>query len=400
MNLVYLTPLWTGVCQIFESGDIYSSPRGMKAFYKVFKSIIHDERINSIVVYLFVKKDKTSERQSISKRIGIKTSVIVYYWGNYWELLCAFARLTVEIINKCRRKEIDVIYSHGYCGAIGGVLCRLLRIPGATRIYGLSGVFDLSDKGVVKFALNSPLVFLSLRMVKDICIITDDGTSGHLFSSRYGSKRRKYITIRNGVDNLESRISKKPKNILPEKYISYIARIHPRKNQLLWIKALRQLNGSNLEIPCVLIGQVSDDHYHNQIKGYLRQHNMHEQITYIESLETEEINYIVKHSAYTGVLYEVANVGNMFMEAYSAGCPIISRNINGCLEAFPKNSYFNVDSHDPQVLADAMKSLWTNSDVRGRLSNAARTASVSLIPIWEARIEYEKNILLNIAKQK
>lgn len=151
----------------------------------------------------------------------------------------------------------------------------------------------------------------------------------------------------------------KVKYQLPNRFLLNVGTIEQRKNALLIVKALQQLNDN---IPLVIIGKETP--YVNELKTYLKKHNLEHRVHFLHKISFEELP----------ILYHLASVfiypsrfegfGIPIIEAIQCGTPVIAAT-GSCLEEAggPDSIYISPD--DEEALAKAIHHILTadNSDM-------------------------------------
>lgn len=145
-------------------------------------------------------------------------------------------------------------------------LTGLMLVP-LCRLMGIHVLFNERNPGIKM--CNNPIKRICLKMCKKI-------VSNSKSASEYMSKtlKRKVECINNGLEIPES-ISNQEN---PDTFTILVpARITKIKNQMSAVKAICILQGK-LELKLILAGQAEDDKYVNEIKKYIREHELQDQV--------------------------------------------------------------------------------------------------------------------------
>lgn len=388
MNIIYITPLWSGLTQFFFEGA--DSNSGMPAFYNVFQSILKDEKFKNVVVFLFIKGEKKEIK--VPKKYKNKLHVIPFFYDKKMSFIRSLLKLFFSSF-KSLRDEKSCIFAHGSLGGIGSILSLIHRRPIVRRIYGSFLIDEITHKKSTLF-MKHPLEFLSFSLPSSGTIITNDGTYGDKVYEKIGNRKSKLFFLMNGIE-------KKPIINFPNKinldvsspFISYVARFDTWKRQHLLLEALQQDSLTSHNIPCYLIGQKINNSYYESLEKEIKNNKMNH-IKLIPGLSHSEALWFLKNSCFTLSLYETSNLGNVFLEALAVGTPVITLN-DSSLNSIPKDTYYSVDNADKKKIADAILELWTCPSLRKKLSEKGLAFSKKHLLSWEERTKIEKDIILN-----
>ena len=152
----------------------------------------------------------------------------------------------------------------------------------------------------------------------------------------------KFCLIHNGVDtekfslNLSNRIKfRKENNISQDTFlIGLVARFHPVKNHLSFLKTIKEILVTNKDIKCVLIGK-NINYQNKQLKNLIEHSKINEKIILIE--ETSDINKVM-NGLDINVLPSLygETCPNALIEAMSSGTPCVASNLGEIKEIINK----------------------------------------------------------------
>lgn len=153
---------------------------------------------------------------------------------------------------------------------------------------------------------------------------------------------------------------------LPERFFLYIGSITERKNLLNICKALHIVK-EKLNIPLVIIG--SGGKYKKQVKKFITQNNLKEQIIFLSETEAAKKSPGYGSSADFPAIYQLSagviypsffeGFGLPVLEALWSKVPVITSNIS-CLPETGGDAAYYVNPHSPEEIAEGMIKLATD----------------------------------------
>lgn len=393
MNLLIITSVWTGAKPFFYEGKIES--QGMPAFTNVFFRLLEDKRINKVHIVLWNLED----REIIIPEI-YKDKVFVYPFAlNGISKLASLFKI-FQIIKKStslvKKNNIKRIIGFGSLAGISGIVGKLTGVSDFRRLYG-SFLINEINKPKWKLFLNHPLEYLTFSIGGKGLMITNDGTKGDLVFNKIGNvKKLPFHFILNGIDKDIAANIIKPEMDLPDKFISYVARLDRWKRQNLLIEALGILKKQGVKTPkTIIVGTAHDLIYVEELKLSIKNNNLTEDdIVIVYGLPINQVHYILKNSLMTFSLYHTSNLGNVFIESLQLGTPMIAINDTGSLNLIEKEGFFELKSDDVSDIANAIAKLLMDSDHRNKLSIGAIAHSNRNIKSWKERAEYEIDLIV------
>lgn len=152
---------------------------------------------------------------------------------------------------------------------------------------------------------------------------------------------------------------------IPKNYIFYPAQFWPHKNHKELILAVKYLNDNfNLNIPVVFVG--SDKGNKSYIKELVDKYKLKDQVYFLNFVKKADIISLYKN-AFALVYLSYFGPDNFPpLEAFALNCPVIASDIPGAREQLVDGAIF-VDPSNKEVIAEAIKSLWSNLDIREKL---------------------------------
>lgn len=182
--------------------------------------------------------------------------------------------------------------------------------------------------------------------------------------------------------SLEERARVRAEFSLPERYVFYPAQFWPHKNHARLVEALSLLKRDGLEVPLVLCGSRS---------GEAREANF---ARVLETAERGGVAALVRCLDYVpdaamSALYAEATALVMptffgptnipTLEAWAFGCPVLTSDIRGVREQCG-NAALLADPNSVEEIANALRQLWTNADLRESLAARGHARLASYTP--------------------
>jgi len=151
---------------------------------------------------------------------------------------------------------------------------------------------------------------------------------------------------------------------LPSAYLLSVGTIEERKNLFLTVKALKI---SGLDIKLVVIGKQTP--YAEQVKAYIRDNGMEEQVRFLKNVGTDELPAIYQMASLFVYPSLFEGFGIPILEALNSSIPVIAAT-GSCLEEAGGPASIYVDPRDANELAEKMKWVLTNPRQAGLMQKA------------------------------
>jgi len=152
---------------------------------------------------------------------------------------------------------------------------------------------------------------------------------------------------------------------IPRNYIFYPAQFWPHKNHVNLLYALKILHDKyKIRLPLVFAG--TDKGNKDYIQRMVRELGLQEEVFFLGYVPTEDLISLYQNAlALTYVTY--FGPGSIPpLEAFVLGCPVIASNVSGADEQLGDCAIL-VDPRRPDEIANAIKSLWDNPELRQEL---------------------------------
>jgi glycosyltransferase involved in cell wall biosynthesis len=160
------------------------------------------------------------------------------------------------------------------------------------------------------------------------------------------------------TEEIKSEIRKKYE--LPDKYLLYIGTIEERKDLLSIIRAIHE---HRINIPLVAVGKRTA--YYSMVKKYIEKHGI-VNVLFYHHIENRDLPSIYQQAEAFIYPSHYEGFGIPVLEALNSGIPVITSR-GGCLEETAGNGGLFVDPGNAEQLADAIRSVTENPEVRQKL---------------------------------
>lgn len=287
-------------------------------------------------------------------------------------------------------KDVDLIHLHTAkrMGSIARTICRLRNIPYIVTIHG--GLYDINQneainrmeptKNSFEWGKVLGLIFGSRRVYDDAhSIIT-------LNKNEYESTKENYpdknvYLLSNSVNIQQFQIPKdetfrEKHNIKKEKFVFLSsARIDKQKNQILILESFLELKKKNENIHLLLVGNITDMTYFEEIKTFISSNKLEDSITIITNLKpnsSELINTYLNSNAF--VLASTHEpFGIVALEAWASKLPLIISSVCGICNVIENEKTAMVFESESRIsLKEKMNRVLLDSKLKNRLiSNAS-----------------------------
>ena len=266
-----------------------------------------------------------------------------------------------SLLKAMKKHEIDVLFSPD------GSLSLFSNVPQIHVIHDLN--FEHFPKDLPWLVRWYYRTFFPKYAEKAKKIITVSNASKNDISKTYNIDESKIIVAWNGASELFNPISNVDKDqFLTQNglgnYFLFVGSLHPRKNVQRLTNAFEKFQKENNfpEIDLVIVGQPMWKGHRIQLSEFVKS-----KIRFTGHLsQTDLVKYISSAFALTYVPY-FEGFGIPLVESMRCGVPILSGNRTSLPEIAGEAAIY-CDPFDEDQIADGMKNLFLDSDLRTRLS--------------------------------
>ncbi len=263
-----------------------------------------------------------------------------------------------ELVRVCRRERPDIIHLNSpktvFLGRLAGVLAR---IP--IRIVSIHG-WSFSVPGIPRVAVWADRLARPLATAT-ICVSEFDRELGIAAGM---CARERTVVIHNGIDVRRFEATSHERRDVP--VVAFVGRLAPQKDPATFIQALAMLERNSYH--AIVAGSGPDA---DSIAAEIERLGLHDSV---ELLGVRDDVPQILSSADVFVLSSIyESLPISILEAMAAGLPVVATNVGGVPElVVDQQTGFIVGSRDPEALAQAMKKLLADPDLRRRFGSAAR----------------------------
>ncbi|KKR49595.1 MAG: Glycosyl transferase group 1 [Candidatus Curtissbacteria bacterium GW2011_GWA1_40_16] len=248
------------------------------------------------------------------------------------------------------RKDIDVIVAHAFLpGLIARLLILIKKRPAILVVHGTSVGTGLNQ---------GPKAFLEKFILTQIRYSAEITVSRDFLKIKNINNNIVYIP--NGVDPLSFRTNssiKREKNSL-----LFVGRLHPQKNLINLIEAIKLLDGENLDVKLTIVG---DGPLKQEVADIIKKYKLAEKIKLVGAKDRSELSKFY-NSASAFILPSIYEGQALtLLEAWAAKMPVIVTRTgdNTYLVKEGVNGYFIGDKNNPESIAKAIKETLGNKNL-------------------------------------
>jgi glycosyltransferase involved in cell wall biosynthesis len=328
----------------------------------------NDPHIDITVVDFFVAGERTRGVDVISLSANSK-----YDWRAYSRLL-----------NLLRRHRPDVLHVHpNAVGAIARLLGVLTNIPCLVTTEHSTH----TDFGIVRNLVNGGTNWLNDVIVANSSATADSFKQWEKILQ--SASNTETTVIHYGVNIKEIQGAPYPCDIqLPSGFkICWTGRLTDGKNLSSLLRAVSILRNDNIDIELVLAG---DGPMRAELEALARRLGIESSVTFLGWISERKNVYTVisKTDIFSfPSVYEGFGMSNV--EAMATGTPVIVNDIPVLREVVGDAGLF-VDATEPRQLADAIRELYDNPELRERLGEKARKRARTHFPLAKTVKEYNE----------
>ncbi len=282
-----------------------------------------------------------------------------------------------------RRENIDLFHAPHY------VLPPLIQCRSVVTIHDVIHLlFPEYLPGRLAYAYARASLFAAASRADRILTVSE--TSKNDILRRFKVPAQKIAVIYNAIDErLNVRPSEEQVTRVRERYqlddpfVLYVGNIKPHKNLERLIDAFDRLRRSGFDrVRLLIIGDEISKY--PALRRSVHQHKLHKHVRFFGfvPIETLAVLYRLASVFVFPSLYE--GFGLPPIEAMACGTPVVTSNVSSLPEVVGDAALL-VDPYDPESIADGMRQLLTNAELRATL--CARGLAQACKYSWQQSIE-------------
>ncbi len=347
----------------FDAKRAVTNTTGLGSFSRtLINDLLKDSNDFDFILYApDLGKDYLREQINKSDRLQIKTSnKNLKIFKDYWR--------SKGIVKDLIKDKVDIF--HGLSG----------ELPQGIRKSGIKSVVTIHDLIFLRHSeFYNPIdvkiythkFFSTINQADKIIAISECTKRDILHYSNVKEEKidviyQSYNKIYSAIVTNDKKQEIKQKYSLPDRFILNVGSIERRKNVLLAVKALSQLDKN---IHLVIVGKKTD--YLKEVESYVKQHSLNDRVHIYHNISNEELRVFYKLAeifVYPSI-YE--GFGIPIIEAIANDLPVVACK-GSCLEEAGGEYSYYVGTNDVVEMTQALKTLLDNEDKRTLAINESK----------------------------
>jgi len=387
MRILYVTPLWGGFKDLIYGGK--SQATGMPAFIGPLRRLV--ELGNEIDCVVAARKPECGQPLHIGVPWLSEAALRIVPWSHKGLLSssASLIRLWRTVTDCLKNKKYDFVYGHGSVGAVGCMCANRRGIRTGGRAYGTMYANSLLEKSRLNMAIRHPLEYGLYAGRKHFLLATNDGTRGDVvYNSIVKKPHYKFHFLRNGVEFPEPD-RERGGSVGGRPYLLFPARIAPWKQQHLGVEILHRLQQmGHTQVQLRIAGGISSEDYFEKVRGLARDYGLEQNVIYVGSLTQKDLLTSSRNALAVLSLYRISNLGNVVIEALTAGSTVLALNDHS-LDELITDGENGILVDGPDEAARRIEELMLQPELTESIRRKARDRAKETFLSWEDRIEIE-----------
>ena len=289
--------------------------------------------------------------------------------------------------------------------AAAAYLSKKYKVPFISRFQGT--ILDSKVHNKLFWYLRYNVHYCALRKKANMVIMTDDGTNGLDILKQLGNKTEKIYFWRNGVDDsiLSTATDSQASDIRYKMraYFNFLDNdiiLMTLSRLVSWKRVDRAIDALSLLLQqypnCKLI-VIGDGDAKHDLQSRVMRGKIEDNVIFVGQVEQKLLwRYFACADIFLS-LYDISNLGNPLMEAMRHGMPIITID-NGNTKSVINNGENGilVNSGEPEIIAEAIKEVINDSELKRRLSLGAVRFAKEKFWTWEERMRTEYRHVMSL----
>jgi len=249
------------------------------------------------------------------------------------------------------RNEFDMIVAHAFLpGLVAKMIMILKKKPAIFVVHGTS-IGTTLNRGVK--ACIERFILTQVRYSAEITVSRD--------FLKIKNINEKIVYIPNGVDQV---FFKSSSSVKRDKHaLLFVGRLHPQKNLINLVEAMKLLNGENFPVKLTIVG---DGPQKEEILNLIKKYKLESQIKLEGSRYGSDLGRFYQSSSAFILPSFYEGQPLTILEAWASKLPVIVSKTgdNGFLIKEGINGYFIKDQKNPKDIAEVIKQALKNKNLR------------------------------------
>lgn len=267
------------------------------------------------------------------------------------------------------------------------------KVNSAHRIYG-TFLYKFLDNKMALFKKYQEV--LSFVIPADKYIITDDGTYGDKVATHFGIAQEKVSFLRNGVEKIQDYDRTEQRN-------KVIEELGMPQNAFIMLAVSRLANWKRVDRTIAAMNSIQNKDMFLLIIGdgpmKVEYENLatNPNILFLGARTHAEVQKYMMVADLFISMYDVSNIGNPLLEAFSAGLPIITYDSGDTSSVVTTSNGILIKAQSEQETIDKLYKnimfLYNDEESRRNLANSAKNYADSKLYNWDQRMDIEVKAL-------
>ena len=296
--------------------------------------------------------------------------------------LPAFIRGILEYTRR-ERISYDIVHSHYWLsGRIGLILGRHWHIPHVASFHTLAEVKMRARVGENETEHRASGERKIIAMADHVLAFSEHEKEAMV--RLYGARPDKVGVIPGGVDTelfspMDRDLARQTLGLQHSQIVLYVGRIEPLKGVDILLRAVSQLDRSQLIRTIIIGGDLEGDQEIMRLKALSVDLGISQFVSFMGSLEQQALPSYYNAADICVVPSYYESFGLVALEAMACGTPVIASRVGG-LPTFVKDSLtgYLISWHCPESFADGLEVLLYSHGMRKFMGEAARETALGM----------------------
>lgn len=312
-----------------------------------------------------------------------------------------FFKLLFCSMKATKGNRYDLIYDH--IGVVGQIVAALRGIPTGVRWYGDSNFCyaTISKYGKFIAAFKHPLSYISFQLPYDFFLITDDHSYGDKVYEAWAPKNKSNLLYfwKSGIEMKEIDQCQYEIEVPNVDYIFYAARFSRWKRQDRAIEVLKEMHLRGRKIHLYFAGHLkggpSSLSYIEELKAKIKEYELNDYVHFLGGISQDSLKIIANYSKATLLMYDIANLCNIFYEVLSIGAVVITID-TGSLDEFIYNGKNGFLVKNEKEACNCLELILDNPDLEKRIKENAKKTAYEKVMTADERFEKEVALIESV----